>query len=210
MKILYLQIILFATLHAVAQKQNDVFSTVKFYYSDGSVKEVRTKNLDSIRNIKLVQGNPVSLDSLNTFKNGKLNGPKRHFYSDGAMYCTEYKNGKLIAEQGLDENHKIKLLFPLDIKNVEKCKIQLKSGRNYFDKSKTDTIIIINHSLPPLNRTVSVVGAQMLMLDDDSYAIRLAKPDSNPKELKIIVAIYCDLGDYKPACRNDIFTFPVK
>lgn len=210
MKIPFLKIILFAALHAVAQKQSDLYSKVKFYNSDGSVKEVRTKNIDSIRNIKLVPGKPVSLDSLETFRNGKLNGPKRYFYSDGAMYLTEYKNGKLIAGQGFDENHKIKILFPLDIKKVERCKIKFKSGRDYFDKSKTDTIIIVNNSLPPLNRTVSVTGAVISFLDEDSFVIRLAKPDSNPKEIKIIVAIHCELEDYKPACRNDTITFPVK
>jgi len=210
MKILFLQILLFATLQTVAQKQNDLFSKVKFYYSDGSVKEVRTKNIDSIRNIKLVPGNLVSLDSLKTFKNGKLNGPKRYFYPEGAMYCTEYMNGKLIAELGIDANHKTRLQFPLDIKKVETCTVKLKSGRDYFDKSKTDTIIIINNSLPPLNRTVSVTGAMIAFLDDDSYAIRLAKPDANPKEIKITVTIYCDLGYYKPACRNDTIMFPVK
>ena len=174
---------------------------VKYYFPDSTIV-FNTNNLDSIRT--KTSSSSFVPDSLETYKNGKLTGPKKIF-SDPLFFDYDYKNGEVIFER-VYNNDTLLYSSSLDSTSLAKTELKLASHRNYFDQEKGDTIIVSNPTIPAGNMTIYTVNLWITKLSPNSYRITIANKEKRPKE--VIVKVQTYLGNDKS--RIEEFKFPVE
>lgn len=167
----------------------------KTFYANGKIKNVLSLTPDSIKDGECIYFDEYeNKDSSVTFSNGILDGLKQ-VYSKYGHYTDVYKNGILINHKEYDSLNVLKYETPLNINNLSKTTYKFASNRTYLDKNKTDTLVIINESVPTYNRGIEIVGPLSQPLGDDSFIIGATNHFHDFKILKIFVKLYQHTGD---------------
>lgn len=164
-------------------------------YSNGIVKNVLSLTRSGIKNGECIYYDKYGTkDSSVIYSNGIKNGLKK-VYSSYGRYENFYKNGVLINHKEYNSLNVLKYETPLNIKSLSKTTYKLLSNRNYLDKHKTDTIVIINKTLPTYNRAIGIIGPLSRPLGDDSFIIGKTDHFHDFKFLKIYIRVHQNTGD---------------
>ncbi len=171
----------------VAQKGTNTIITC--YYKNGKIEKSISVNKKGLKNGEsFYYAESGDLDSSSFFSNGKLNGLTKIYYSNNDIFYFEYKNGLLISHKIYDSVHNLKYESPLDIKSIKKTVYRFTSGRDYFDNTKTDTLII-DKNIPIMNSYVYFPGATATRIDSYSWALKNWGPQPNSTNGKMVVSI---------------------
>jgi hypothetical protein len=212
MKQSFLIILVLIIIDSYSQNQNlKGVSIVKSFYTNRPTKKYITENVDSL--FAAINSNEKLLpDSIVTYKNGKRNGPAMILIADGFKDDRIYKYGRIIYERLMDSDSQIKFLFPLDTAQLEKTVIKISGDKDYISRSGTDTITIVNKTLPPYNRGVAVSGAMVSYLDANSYKIRLiTKNGKSQKTVIFRVQIFnSPMGKSTRPSKEEVFKIETK
>ena len=131
----------------------------------------------------------------------------------GGVFKDIYLNDTLVSHNWYDSAGILKYTTPIDLSKISKTKIRFLSGRNYFDKTKIDTLEILNDNLPFHNRGVLMSGSQCIFISENLYKVKALKDiRQTPKDLKLYVNIYDKVEDsirYPPIIFDSII-IPVK
>ena len=159
-------------------------SSASNYYPSGQVKERGELNKSGFKNGEFIyyaaNGN---IDSSITFKNGKLNGLKKIYYSQDDIFYFDYHNNKLVDHKIYDSAGNLKYHSPLKKRNIPKTKYYFKSSRNYYDHNKLDTLII-SEEVPYMNQNVYFPGATVKAVGKYSWEIKSWHPQPNSEKWK--------------------------
>ena len=173
---------------------NKNFITKKLY-SSGKIQAILSLNSDSLKNGESFYLDENGyLDSSVEYINGKRNGFLNKYYDIG-IYSYEFRNDTLIKERYYDSLNQLLVETPIDIKKVGRTKIKFTGNHNYFDPTKVDTLEIFNEGLPPGNRSLSVIGAIIEHINDNTFTIRTSKEFKDLKEVILKISIRQNLGD---------------
>ena len=184
MKLLIAFSAFFITLCSKAQT-ND--SALIKHYPNGTIKEIGYQDKNGLKTgeFKYYSDNG-NLDSSSMFKNGKLNGVTKVFYSEDDIFYFEYQNNSLISHKIYDSLGKLKYESPLPYKSIPKTKFRFASGRSFYDHSKTDTLIV-NDNIPFMNQYIYFPGARVIPLNHYSWIIEKWQPQPHSNNGKMVV-----------------------
>jgi antitoxin component YwqK of YwqJK toxin-antitoxin module len=132
-----------------------------------------------------------NLDSRITFKNGKLNGSKKTYYSKDDIFYFDYRNNKLISHKIFDSAYHLKYQSPLNLKKNHQTKYHFVSGRDYYSKGKIDTITI-DKDIPYMNEYVYFPGATVRSIGKYAWEISNWNQLPNSEYGKMII----DVSEY--------------
>jgi len=97
------------------------------------------------------------------------------FHRHGLIYVDTAKKHRLLDRKVYDGDQLV-YRYPVLAKNVKPGIILLKSGNDFLDQSKGDTIVYIGNDLPVMNRYFWGKGVMLARLTETSYLI---KPSPN-------------------------------
>ncbi|MFT3911453.1 MAG: hypothetical protein QM737_18665 [Ferruginibacter sp.] len=174
----------FIVLYLKAQT-ND--SLITKYYSNGVLKEKGYLNKKKLKSGEFTYySENGNLDSSSIFKNGKLNGITKIFYSEDDVFFFEYKNNLLISHKIYDSIGRLKYESPLPFKPILRTKFKFASGRLFYDHLKTDTLIV-NNDIPFMNQNIYFPGATVTQLDHYSWIIKNWQTQPHSSNVKMVV-----------------------
>jgi hypothetical protein len=141
------------------------------YYQSGKIKAIIAYNNMGLKDsISSFYNESGKLDSSIEYSNGKLNG-RSTYHNDYRTIIKIYKDNSLICFSAYDFDD-LAYQYPLDTNLFKESKIRLLSGRNYFDKTKSDTLLLVLSGIPRENRMLSIYGGAFIRLSDTTWAIR--------------------------------------
>jgi len=197
--------------HSQNKSKKNVY-LVKYHYAD-SVIEFTTSNVDTIRN---KSAHDLNLpDSIETYRNDKLNGPKIIFY-EGIIYRNEYKKDKLISESHYETDGRIVYLSKIEPSQLDSTIMKLASGNNYVSYAYDDTLIVTNKTIPLLNLAVSFTGKGLTMQSlgqfssSHKYLLKMVLLDKPTDIIKIEVITLIDGLAKTKKYRTETLIIPVK
>ena len=82
----------------------------------------------------------------------------------------------------------LKYESPLNLNQIPKTTYKFLSGRNYYDHTKTDTLVV-NRDVPFMNESIYFPGAALISIDQYSWAIKSWKPQPHSQNGKMVVDI---------------------
>jgi hypothetical protein len=158
---------------AVSKPANRIIK--KTYYPSGKIATAIAYNTDGLKDSLSTYYDTIgNADSAINFAKGKLDGIATTYYGDRTEIRL-YENDSLLNLSIYDAENVLEYKMPLDTTLIKKARYRFTSGRDYFDKSKTDTLILVIEGVPMANRMISISGASMAHLNDTSYIIRSPK-----------------------------------
>ena len=164
-------------------------SLTRIYYSNGQVKEKVESYQVGLKDGEFIfYGSDGNVDSSITFKNGKLTGLKKIYYSVDDIFYFNFHNNKLRNHKIYDSANHLKYESPLDIKHIPKTTFQFASGREYYKRNNTDTLLI-NQDVPYLNQNVYFPGATVKSIGRNSWEIKSWDPKPNTSNGKMVIDI---------------------
>jgi len=187
--------------------------TFKFLkYPSGNIKEKYEYENGDLNSINYLEDNGT-IDSIGTYQYGKLFSIIKYtYYDDGTLNANTYKENKLILHMVFDSLSNLLYQTPVDIPKVTHTTYKFRSGRNYFDQTKTDTIEIINNDIPPYNKAYTILGASLTPLNHlGVFAINNYQKKKASNHLKIYLSVSQNISLQKPIRQTiDSIFIPVK
>lgn len=187
--------------------------TYKFLkYPSGNNKEKYEFENGVLNSITYFEDNGT-IDSVATYKFGKLSSVIKYtYYDDGTLNADTYKENKLLVHMVFDSLINLLYQTPVDLPKVTHTTYKFRSGRNYFDQTKTDTIEIINNDIPPYNKGYTISGASLTPLNHlGVFAITNYQKKKAPNHLKIYLSVSQNISLQKPIRQTiDSIFIPVK
>lgn len=202
----FLVAFLFSVTVAFSQASKKMYD-VKYYFGE-SVFQFKTNNIDSIKN-KTTKDFFLP-DSIETFRNGKLEGPKIDF-SDGAKYIIVFKNGKIVLEDAYDKDGVCILSSFLDSTKLDKTEVKITSGLGFLRTGIYDTIQVVNKTVPIANTYIIVRGTGIYTqnLGNKKYAIKVETKSFQNQKIKVDVITLLNNYSKKNRERVEIFYLPI-
>jgi hypothetical protein len=144
----------------------------KTYYPSGKIEAAIAYSADGLKDsISTFYNQSGSVDSIITYEKGKLNGNSSTYYDDRTEVKL-YEEDSFVNFSIYDPQNVLEYRMPLDTSLIKKATFRFLSGRSYFDKSKTDTMLLVTNGVPMANRVLSINGATMSFINDTMYTIR--------------------------------------
>jgi hypothetical protein len=144
----------------------------KKYYQSGKIKQVIAYNLKGLKDSTSNYYNKYGhIDSTINYTNGRLNGNSREYYSNETKIRL-YHNDNLVSICIYNSKNLLEYKSPLDTNLIQNVKYKFLSGRDYLNKSKIDTMVLITEGVPVANRVITIIGALISQLNDTTYMIR--------------------------------------
>lgn len=206
MRYIFLVTFLFSVTVAFSQASKKVYD-VKYYFGE-SVFQFKTNNIDSIKN--KTTKDVFLPDSIETFRNGKLDGPKIDF-SDGAKYIIVFKNGKIVLEDAYNKDGICIFSSFLDSSKLDKTEVKITSGLGFLRTGIYDTIQVVNKTVPIANMSITIRGAGVTIesLGNKKYAIKVETKRFQSQKIKVDLITLLNNYSKKNRERVEIFYLPI-